>query len=71
MKKIILLFALVFISASFSISETYVYICKGKHSKKYHYNDTCRGLNRCSTKTYKVTLKHAKNIGRTLCGHED
>ncbi|NDV16522.1 hypothetical protein GO009_10835 [Muricauda sp. TY007] len=48
-----------------------VYICKGKGSKKYHYNKHCRGLSRCSTKIYEVTLEKAKEMGRTLCGWED
>lgn len=52
-------------------SETEVYICKGKGSKKYHYTKSCRGLSRCSTKVYGVTLKKAKEINRTLCGWED
>jgi len=50
---------------------TQVYICKGKGSKKYHYTKSCRGLSRCSTKVYEVTLKKAKEMGRTLCGWED
>ena len=51
--------------------ETTVYICKGPQSKKYHYNKDCRGLSRCSTKIYSVTLGEAKNLGRGLCGWED
>lgn len=51
--------------------DTNVYICKGPQSKKYHYKKDCRGLSRCSTDTYKVTLAEAKKIGRTLCGWED
>ncbi|MBG6131757.1 hypothetical protein IWQ47_003501 [Aquimarina sp. EL_43] len=48
-----------------------VYICMGKNSKRYHYTKHCRGLSRCSTKIYEVTLSKAKEIGRTLCGWED
>ncbi|MEO9512140.1 MAG: hypothetical protein ABJN84_17995 [Flavobacteriaceae bacterium] len=48
-----------------------VYICKGKGSKRYHYKKNCRGLSRCSTKVYEVTLKKAKEMKRTLCGWED
>ncbi|MGJ8664732.1 MAG: hypothetical protein ACSHW7_00045 [Patiriisocius sp.] len=51
--------------------ESNVYICKGPESKKYHYKKDCRGLSRCSTNTYKVTIAEAKKIGRTLCGWED
>tara|TARA_R110000744_G_C19358230_1_gene561132 strand:+ start:2827 stop:3069 length:243 start_codon:yes stop_codon:yes gene_type:complete len=45
-----------------------VYICKGKYSKKYHYNKTCRGLSNCSTAVEEVELNEVKRIGRTLCG---
>ncbi|WP_298547156.1 hypothetical protein [uncultured Aquimarina sp.] len=48
-----------------------VYICKGKQSKRYHYTEDCRGLSRCSTKIYKVTLSEAKELGRDLCGWEN
>lgn len=51
--------------------ETKVYICKGKSSKRYHYDKYCRGLSNCSTKTYEVSLSEAKELGRTLCGWED
>lgn len=54
-----------------TLVETEVYICKGKGSKRYHYIENCRGLSRCSTKVYKVTLKKAKEMRRTLCGWED
>ncbi|MDF0707967.1 hypothetical protein PY091_12125 [Muricauda sp. 81s02] len=54
-----------------TIFETKVYICKGKSSKRYHYNKRCRGLSNCSTKIYEVTLVEAKDLGRTLCGWED
>lgn len=56
---------------SFTSSETNVYICKGKYSKKYHYSKSCRGLSNCSTSIYSVSLANAKDMGRTLCGWED
>jgi hypothetical protein len=51
--------------------DTTVYLCMGKGSKKYHYRKNCRGLSNCSTKIQEVTLKKAKEMGRTLCGWED
>jgi len=54
-----------------TLEETNVYICKGKGSKKYHYVKSCRGLSRCSTKIYEVSLSKAREIGRSLCGWED
>jgi hypothetical protein len=53
------------------IDFSYVYICKGKYSKKYHYSKTCRGLSNCSTKVEEAELNEAKRIGRTIYGWED
>lgn len=58
-------------SASPPPVDSNVYICNGKYSKKYHLKENCRGLSNCSTKIEKVTLKSAKDKGRTLCGWED
>ncbi len=69
--KALILSTLLLFQPIFSLEETNVYICKGKGSKKYHYNKYCRGLSRCSTKIYQVTLPKAKEMGRTLCGWED
>ena len=70
--KLLTTLALTFaLSTSFVGTETKVYICKGKSSKKYHLKKNCRGLSNCSTKTYEVTLKEAKELKRTLCGWED
>ncbi|MBL4746726.1 MAG: hypothetical protein JKY08_10205 [Flavobacteriaceae bacterium] len=52
-------------------STSSVYICKGKYSKKYHYNSNCRGLSNCKSDIVRVSLSSAKQIGRTLCGWED
>jgi len=51
--------------------EPQVYICNSKTSKKYHYKKGCRGLNNCKAAIKEITLKEAKNRGRTLCGWED
>ena len=73
MKSIALLFSvlLFFLTTSFNINYSDVYICKGKYSKKYHYKENCRGLSNCSTDIYKVSMSKAKDLGRTLCGWED
>ena len=49
----------------------HVYICNGSASTRYHLKENCSGLNRCSTAIEKVTLKQAKEKGRTLCKLED
>lgn len=59
------------LSASTLPTETTAYVCNGPSSKKYHLKEDCRGLNRCSTKIEKTTVKDAKEKGRTLCGFED
>ena len=46
---------------------TYVYICTGPMSKRYHKSPRCRGLGSCSKNIKKVTINYAKNIGRTPC----
>ena len=72
--RMLLLPVLFLVLTSFDVSvnsDTTVYICMGKGSKKYHYRKNCRGLSNCSTKIHEVTLKKAKEMGRTLCGWED
>jgi len=51
--------------------EDNVYICKGKSSKRYHLKKSCRGLSSCKSGVSEVTLKKAKDIGKTLCKWED
>jgi hypothetical protein len=48
-----------------------VYICVSKTASKYHYSQSCTGLNRCSHKIEKVSISDAKNRGYSLCGFED
>lgn len=47
---------------------TYVYICTGSSSTKYHKTGSCRGLNNCKGKIVKVSKSEAENkYGRTAC----
>jgi hypothetical protein len=71
MKKILLILSVLFLVTSFTIKDTYVYICNGKGNKKYHLVKNCRGLKPCTHKIDKITLKSAEKIGRTLCKWED
>lgn len=48
-------------------NETYVYICTGPKSKRYHKTSSCRGLEKCSKDVKKVTLVYAEGKGRTPC----
>ena len=45
----------------------YVYLCEGPYSKVYHKAPDCRGLSRCSTRIFKVTLEEAQKEGRRPC----
>lgn len=45
----------------------YVYLCEGPYSKVYHKSPDCRGLSRCSTRIFKVTLEEAQKEGRRPC----
>lgn len=54
--KIILAIFLLFGLTSFSISKDDVYICNSKGATKYHYTETCRGLNACKHEVVKKNL---------------
>jgi len=71
MKKLTTLALIFALATSFVATDTKVFICKGKSSKKYHLKKDCRGLSNCSTETFEVTLDKAKELKRTLCGWED
>lgn len=66
MKRLFAVIAL-FMAINISAGDSYVYICTGPQSKKYHKTDKCRGLNKCSGTIKKITLEEAKKIGRTPC----
>ncbi len=73
MKTLITISITLFFGATSLVSTTDkdVYICKGTSSKRYHLKKNCRGLKRCSTNIYSVSLEDAKEMNRTLCGYED
>lgn len=49
-------------------AETYVYICTGGSSKRYHKSTACKGLDNCQASVKKVTLDYAENkLKRTPC----
>ncbi len=51
-----------------TVSETYVYVCTGGSSKRYHKTSQCRGLENCSKNIKKVTLSYAEEtMKRTPC----
>lgn len=44
-----------------------VYICTGPKATTYHKTQKCRGLNKCSGRILKVTVKQAKEKHRKPC----
>ena len=76
MKIKILLLATLFVGQVFGIQtldnnsaskETYVYICTGSNSKRYHSSSKCNGLKNCGKDIKKVTKNYAVEKGRTPC----
>lgn len=59
------------ILTAFPAVETSVYICGSTGAKKYHYSESCRGLNACKHTIVKVSLNQAQGYGLELCGWED
>ena len=50
---------------------TKVYVCKSTGAKKYHFNESCRGLKQCTHEVVTMTVKEAERKGLGLCGWED
>jgi len=71
MKTLLLSFVASLLLSTSTVSTDTAYVCNGGSSTKYHLVENCRGLNNCSTKIEKTTIKEATNRGRTLCGFED
>ncbi|NHM05698.1 hypothetical protein G4D82_00550 [Flavobacterium sp. CYK-4] len=71
MIKKFLLVLIVIATTSFRSLETEVFICGKTGAKKYHLEESCRGLNACKHEVIKVTKSKAQSYGLTLCGWED
>ena len=59
-----------FLLLSFTNTGTAVYICNSKGAKKYHYTESCRGLNASKHQIIQTTQEKAVEQGLTLCGWE-
>lgn len=44
-----------------------VYVCGGISAKRYHLDENCKGLSRCSCEIQEMTVEEAKQMGRTPC----
>lgn len=47
--------------------EVKVWVCTGPHSKRYHNNEECRGLQKCSAEIELISIEDAKKRGYTAC----
>jgi len=65
--RLVLSFLIISILVSFSLVESGVFICKGPSSKVFHKSDRCKGLSKCSTQVFEITLAEAKKLGRRAC----
>lgn len=46
-----------------------VYVCKGKYSKRFHNDLSCKGLSKCRGGIKIMTIEEAEDIGKTPCGY--
>ena len=44
-----------------------VFVCTGGSSKRYHCDQYCKGLSRCSGEIEEVSEEEAEDMGRTPC----
>jgi len=60
---------LIFLSCA-ALKENQTYICKSPIAKKYHYSETCDGLNNCRHEMERVSVDEAQKLGYVLCDFE-
>jgi hypothetical protein len=65
--RLLLSILLISFLASFNTIGNDVFVCKGPSSKVFHKSNRCKGLSKCSTEVYQVTLEEAKKLGRRAC----
>lgn len=70
MKNLIVLFILVTLNSTYALAQndSKVLICISSSAKAYH-SYKCTGLNKCTHSIGEVTVKEAKELGRTPCGY--
>ena len=66
MKNLILISSVILFGFTSSVQST-VYICLSKDAKKYHFSQSCRGLQKCTHTIKKTTVEDAQNRGYTAC----
>jgi len=53
-----------------TVKENQVFICQSEYAEKYHYSQTCYGLNNCKHEIVPVTKEEAEKKGFTICEWE-
>lgn len=48
-----------------------VFVCKSPNARRYHLDENCHALKRCSRDVEQMKEEKAIKIGMSLCGHED
>lgn len=66
MKNLILISSVILFGFTSSVQTT-VYICLSKDAKKYHFSQSCRGIQKCTHTVKQTTVQDAKNKGYTAC----
>lgn len=69
--KTLLYSSLLFCFSSSKTATTYVYYCDSPNGKKYHFTESCKGLQKCTHDIVKTTLTDAKQRKLTVCLFED
>lgn len=46
-----------------------VYVCTGKHAKRFHRDEDCRGLQSCRSEIITMSIEEAEDYGLTPCGY--
>ncbi|MBC8644266.1 hypothetical protein [Flavobacterium lindanitolerans] len=67
--SLLVLLSILFIQATTSKRKE-VYICNSPNGKRFHYTESCEGLQNCTYKIEKITLREAQKAGKTRCGYE-
>lgn len=70
MKLLVLASLLALIGRSELPKNKEVYICSSPNGKKFHYSESCKGLQTCTYNIEKVMLADAKKAGKKRCGYE-
>ena len=46
-----------------------IYVCTGRHAKRFHCDEDCKGLQSCRSEIVIMTIEEAEDLGLTPCGY--